>query len=246
MRKIFVSVVLALFVLTGQVNAFAAVEPDTELHGVIGGLYSLTCAAALNGETQPHINQLRKYFADVPNDWYNTVQLSTEKNAVWAGVAVGKFSSARKFLREHSAELGILDSPGGYAWLGGAYAWVKAADIVNGRLKPSGIIAARGKGRDSGLVFLSTNGQEFWWMGSPSFTPQAAKDIISRWGVKNAPELHRPSGVYSESVYESVRPSDVKKPGDMHVGRRKSSFDVRMDLGKDVIFDPFPNRVRRR
>lgn len=242
MRKIFVSVVLALFVLCG--NAFAEVEPDTELHDIIGGLYSLTCAAALNGETQPHINQLRKYFADVPNDWYSTVQLSTESNAVWAGVAVGKFSSARKFLREHSAELDILDSPGGYAWLGGAYAWMKAADIVNGKLKPSGIIASRGKGRDSGLVFLSTKGQESWWTASPSFTPQAAKDVISRWGVKNAPELHRPSGVHGQSVYESVKPSDVKKPGDMHVGRRKSSFDVRMDLGTDVIFDPMPNRVR--
>ena len=242
MRKIFVSVMLALFVLSG--NAFAGVDPDTEIHDVIGGLYSLACTVALNGETQPHINQLRKYFADVPNDWYSTVQLSSENNAVWAGVAVGKFSSARKFLREHSAELGILDSPGGYAWLGGAYAWVKAADIVNGKLKPSGVIAARGKGRDSGLVFLSTKGQDSWWMGSPSFTPQAAREVLSKWGVKNAPELHRPSGVHGVSVYESVKPSDVRKPGDMHVGRRKDSFDVRMDLGKDVIFDPFPNRVR--
>ena len=245
MRKIVVSIVLAVFVLFGQVNAFADVEPDTEIHDVLGGLYALTCAVAMNGETQPHINQLRKYFADVPNDWYNIVQLAIQNNAVWAGVAVGKFSSARKFLREHSAELGILDAPGGYAWLGGAYAWVKAADIVNGKLRPSGVIAARGKSPDSGVVFLSTNGQDSWWMASPAFTPQAAKEVISRCGVKKAPELHKPSGVH-QSVYESVKPSDVKKPGDMHVGRRKSSFDVRMDIGKDVIFDPFPNRVRRR
>ena len=243
MRKIFVSVVLALFVLSGNVTAFADVEPDTELHDVIGGLYALACAVALNDNTQPHINQLRKYFADVPNDWYSTVQLANQNNAVWAGVAVGKFSSARKFLREYSAELGILESPGGYAWLGGSYAWVKAADIVNGKLKPSGVIAARGKSPDSGVVFLSTKGQESWWMASPAFTPQAAKDIISKFGVKNAPELHKPSGIHT-SVYESVKPSDVSKPGDMHVGRRKSSFDVRMDIGTDVIFDPFPNRVR--
>ena len=243
MRKIFVSVLLGLVVLSG--NAFAEVEQDTEIHRVIGGLYSLSCAVVMNDNARPQISQLRKYFADVPNDWYNTVKITSESNAVWAGVAVGKYSSARKFLREHSEKLGILESPGGYAWLGGAYAWIKAADIVNGKLKPSGVIAAKGKGTDSGVVFLSTKSQKFWWTASPSFTPQAAKDVISSYGVKNAPELHKPSG-HHDSLYDSVKPYDVRKPDDIHVGKRRSSFDVEIGLGNDLIFDPMPNRVRNR
>ena len=238
MRKNFVSVVIALFVLSG--NAFAEVEQDTEIHRVIGGLYSLSCAVVMNGSAAPQISQLRKYFADVPNDWYNTVQLAVQNNSVWAGVSVGQYSTARRFLREHSEELGILEEPGGYAWLKGAYAWMKSADIVNGTLKPSGIIAAKGKGTDSGVIFLSTKGQEFWWMASPAFTNQAAKDIISKWGVKNVPELHKPSGLH-QNLYESVKPYDVRKPANMHVGTKRSSFDMGIDLGTDVIFNPIPN-----
>ena len=198
MRKVFVSAAVCL--LLAAASACANVEQDTELHRVIGGLYSLSCAVSLSGESQPGISQLRRYFSDVPNDWYTTAKVERAKGSLWVGVAVGKYSTARKFLREHSAELGIYDSPNGYEWLGGDFAWLKVSTLK----------AARGAGTDAGTVFLSAGGDS-WWVASPSFTIQAAKTVISKWGVKRAPELHRPSGV-SDSLYEAVKPSDVQKP----------------------------------
>ena len=231
MRKVFVSAAVCLLLMTA--SASASVEQDTELHRVLGGLYSLSCAVSLSGESQPGVNQLRRYFSDVPNDWYSTVQVAREKGTLWVGVSVGKYSTARKFLREHAAELGIYESPEGYEWLGGDFAWIKVSSLK----------AARGTGADSGTVFLSADGDS-WWMASPSFTVQAAKNIISKFGVKRAPELHRPSGL-RDNLYESVKPADVQKPKDMHVGRKRSGFDsFDIEVGKDVIFNPVPNRRR--
>lgn len=228
MRKVFVS--LMILCLAGC--AYGNVEADPEIHRVIGGLYSLACAVELNGNSEPQISQLRQYFSDVPNDWYSTVQVSRVNNAVWAGVSVGKMSTARQFLRRHAQELGICDSPEGYAWLGGEYAWLKVSGL-------SGLRAARGKGTDSGAVFLNVQGSESWWMSVPSFTNQAAKSVMSKHGVKNHPELHKPSGIHT-SIYESVKPSDVRKPADIHVGRKRSSFDKQIEIGRDVdlIFNP--------
>ena len=230
MRKVCASIILAVLCLSGC--AFGNVEPDPEIHRVIGGLYSLACAVELNGKSEPQVQHLRQYFSDVPNDWYSQVQISRVNNAVWAGVAVGKISTARQFLRTHAQELGICDSPEGYAWLGGDYAWLK----VSGN---SGLRAARGKGTDSGSVFLNVQGSDSWWMASPAFTNQAAKSVLAKHAAKNPPELHKPSGIHT-SIYESVKPSDVKKPGDMHVGRKRNSFDKEIELGRDVdlIFNP--------
>ena len=50
--------------------------------------------------------------------------------------------------------MGIKESPEGYAWLGGDYAWLKVSDV---KLK-----AARGTGQDSNLVFLSVDGESWW------------------------------------------------------------------------------------
>ena len=232
MRKIFVSVIIAVLFTSGC--ASAEVEQDTELHRVIGGLYSLVCAVDINGNPAPHINQLRQYFENVPDNWHNQVQLSRVNNAVWAGVNVGKYSSARKFLRANAQSMNIKESPEGYAWLGGDYAWLKVSDVK--------LRAARGTGQDSGLLFLSADGKS-WWMSQPVFSEEAAVEIMRRFGVKNAPELHQPAGVH-ETVYDKVKPADPQKPKDIHIGRKKSSFDMDIELGKDVIFDPIPNRHR--
>ncbi|MBQ7154237.1 MAG: hypothetical protein IJR85_01640 [Synergistaceae bacterium] len=235
MRKIFVSALLIVLAFT--LSAIAEVEPNAEIHRVIGGLYSLVCAVNLNGNTNPHINQLRQFFTGIPDDWHNEAQLTRSGGEIWAGVSVGKYSTARHYLRDNSAELGIAEEPEGYSWLGGGYAWLKASVIKD-------IKAARGTGKDSGTIFLSTDGVN-WWQAFPDFTREAAAEIMKRWGARRVPELHKPSGEKSESLYESVKPSDVQKPKNMHVGRRKSSFDMEIGLGRDVFIDPVPNRRRR-
>ena len=234
MRKVFVSVVMVVLVLVATANA--AVENDTELHRVVGGLYSLVGAVNINDNPKPHINQLRQYFENVPNNWNNQVQLSLVNNAVWAAINVDKYSSARKFLRTNAQNMGIKEAPEGYAWLGGDYAWLKVSDVK--------LTTAKGTGQDSGLLFMSADDGKTWWMSQPMFTDEAADEIMRRYGVKNAPELHRPSGIH-ESAYDSVKPSDPKKPKDIHIGTRKSSFDMGIELGTDVILNPIPNTRRR-
>ena len=233
MKKIFALVVIAVLCLAG--NSCAHVEQDVEIHKVLGSLYSLAASISLNGNNNPHINQLRQFFVNVPDDWHNQVQISRVHNSVWAGVAVGKYSTARRFLRSHAEELGITESPEGYTWLGGDFAWLNISGL--------NIKAAKGSGKDSELIFMSADGNS-WWLCNPDFTKETASEILRKFGTKNAPELQRPSGV-RESIYESVKPSNVSKPQNMHVGKKRDSFDVEIEVGKDVIFDPVPNRPRR-
>ena len=227
MRKVLVSTIIAVLLLSMSVRA--EVNPDLETHRVIGGLYSLACAIRLNGKTDPQITQLRQFFTDIPKD----SQLRTENGSVWVGVKVGELSTARRYLRTHAAELSIMEAPGGYAWMSGEYAWLKA----------DGLSLTAANGSDSDSVFLTTQGQDTWWLAHPDFTKQAARQVIAKFGVKDAPELHRPSGE-KQTLYESVKPSSVRIPDKMHVGtRRKNSMDI--ELGTDVIFSPIPNIQRR-
>ena len=234
MRKIFVSVIIAAMCFAG--NASAEVEQDVELHRVIGGLYSLVCAVNINDNPEPHINQLRQYFVNVPNNWNNQVQLSRVNKSVWAAVNVGKYSSARKYLRANAQTMGVAETPEGYAWLGGEDVWVKVSDVK--------LSAAKGTGQDSGLLFLSADGGATWWLTQPVFTDEAIREIMRRFGVKNAPELHMPSGV-QENMYDLLKPSEPVKPKEIRMGTKKNSFDMNIDLGKDVILNPIPNTRRR-
>ena len=229
MRKVFTASILAIFMFTA--NASAEVNPDTEIHRVMGGLYSLVSVIAVNGEAEPDIRTLRRYFADVPGEWLDNVRVERAGNDLWAGVSVGKYSTARKYLRSNSPELGITDSPAGSAWMGGDFAWVKAGVISGKKLIPSSLKAAQA----DGAVFFSTDGND-WWMSYPELSRKTAQGIMKLWGVKQ-PGLRKPQGV-SSSVYESVKPSEVRKPADIHTNRKHQfgeSYDI--DMG-DVIFRP--------
>lgn len=232
MRKI--SAVLVLFMLVSVSCASAKVNPDTEIHNVMGGLYSLVSAIALNGEAAPDIRALRKYFSDAPNGWLDTIRVERAGNDLWAGVSVGKFSSARKYLRSNAPHLGITDTPAGNAWMGGNFAWVKAGSVQGGKLIPSALKASQAEG----AIFFSAD-ENNWWLSHPSFTRQASQEILRRSGVKVS-GLRKPQGV-SQSIYESVKPADVRKPADMHTNRKHEfgeSYDI--DMG-DVIFRPVPS-----
>ena len=231
MRKLLLVIVLIVSISS---CAFADVEPDRELHRIIGGLYSLAAAVDLNGNVKPEIGQLRGYFVEAPE----SVQLSRVKNSIWAGIEVGKNSSVRNYLRSHAAKLGIFEAPEGPEWMSGRLACMKIADVVKGKIVPVKFSASEGDGE----IFFNADGQNSWWMATPDFTDQASQEILSKYGV-NQPNLHVPSKNERVSIYDSVRPSTVRTPEKMHVGRKKSSFDMDIELG-NVIFDPIPNRPR--
>lgn len=237
MRKIFTASILVILLSSGRVSA--DVNPDTEIHSVLGGLYSLVSALAVNGEPAPDIRALRKYFADAPRNWLDTVLVERVNGDIWAGVTVGKLSSARKYLRSNALKLGITDTPAGNAWMGGDFAWVKAGNVQGGKFTPSSLKAAKGSGIDSEVLFLSANGND-WWQSHPSFTRQASQEILRRFGGVKVSGLRKPQGV-SRSIYDSVRPSEVRKPADIHTNRKHEfgeSYDI--DMG-DVIFRPVPS-----
>ncbi|MBQ3346737.1 MAG: hypothetical protein IJG51_08435 [Synergistaceae bacterium] len=235
MRKILASSILVIFMLTSC--AFADVNPDTEIHKVMGGLYSLVSAIAVNGEAAPDIRALRRYFNDAPNGWLDTIRVERVGNDLWAGVTVGKYSTARKFLRSNAPKLGITDTPAGSAWMGGDFAWIKAGNISNGKFTPSPLKAAQSEG----AIFFSTEGQADWWQSYPSLSKKSAQEVMKLWGVKEA-GLHRPQGSEKRiSIYDEVRPSEVRKPDDMHTNRKHQfgeSYDIEMG---DVIFKPVPS-----
>lgn len=215
----------------------ADVNPDPEIHRVIGGLYSLVSALAMNGQSAPNFRILRNYFADTPNNWLDTIKVERVGNDLWAGVSVGKFSAARKYLRANSPELGITDKPAGDSWMSGDYAWLKAGSVNGVRLIPITLKAAKGSGNDSGIIFFSTDDSN-WWQSYPSLNEKSSQEILTLWGVE-AVGLHKPEGG-RHSIYDEVRPSAVSKPADIHTGRRREfgeSYDVNMG---DVIFNPIP------
>lgn len=243
MKKLFYSFILVLCLcscgICGEINS------DMETHKIIGGLYSLSAAIDMNGSINPELNDLQKFFINVPDDWKENVKISLGKNSIWTGIAIGKYSNSRHFLRANAQELGITEAPDGYEWTGGEYVWLKAADIVNGKLKPVTLYASRGAGEDSKLLFFASNNKSFWWRADPEFNAQAFRDILNKWGVNNATELHIPSEKNQRtSIYESVKPSAVGRPQKMHVGTARSSFDMEIDMG-DVIFKPIPNTRMR-
>ncbi len=242
MRKVF-CVFCLIFILAS--SSFADVNPDPEVHRIIGGLYSLVASACLNDNINPHINNMFSFFKDIPENWQNNAKVVRVNSSIWVGLDVDQYSTARPFLRENAEALNITESPEGYAWIGGDEAWMKAGNIYDGKIHPIAIKAAKGSGNDSNVIFLSTKEQDSWWMMNPTPKTDTAREILSLWGVNQAPELHKPEG-NRVSIYESVKPSDViKKPAGIHIATRRNKLDMSMNIG-DVVFTPVPQLRRDR
>lgn len=248
MRKIFLLILSLALIFSCSAYAGPVVENDTELHRIIGGLYTLASAVELNANPKPDINSLVRFFERIPPGWQKEVEIKTDKDkkAIWVGISAGKDAEARNYLRSHSKELKIFEKPEGDIWLGGNFAWIKAAEIAKKKIKPVDFSAAQSDGR----IFFNVPGTDTWWTARPAFTSRAVKDTLESHGIENAPELHAPQADEARenssamtSIYDEVRPSSVRVPDEMRMSRKKNSFDMSVEVG-DVIFNPIPN-VRR-
>ena len=241
MRKIFLSFLILIFISSASV-LFADVDLDAENHKIIGGLYSLAAAVELNAKTNPDVNSLVRFFEKIPAGWQNEIKIQHDKKSIWVGIVVGQHSSARRYLREHSQELGIFESPNGAAWLGSEFAWLKAADIAKKKLNPVKFSVAD----SDSTIFFNVNNSDSWWAAWPNFNSRAIKEILAKHGTDNHPELAAPKVQEAPrvSIYDEVRPASVRIPDKMHMGTKKSSFDMSMEVG-DVIFNPIPNVPRQ-
>ncbi len=239
MRKVLAVFTLLILVLTASSSSSAVnINPDTDIHMAVGGLYSLISALSLHSKPVDKPESLRKYFADVPLEWPGNIKIERVKNDVWAAVSITKYPTAKTFLRSHSEELGIADSAGGKSWVSGDFAWIKAGTITNGKFTAAALQASLGSGNDSSFLFLRKDGRDSWWLANPQLSRKASDSVMKRWGVKQD-GLHRPSGI-AVSIYDSVRPSAVRKPAEMNTKREKSFSDnFEQEMG-DVIFKPVP------
>ncbi len=243
MRKLFAVVVLCVS-FAGAAFGFE-MESNPEVHKIIGGLYALGSAVSLHNSTKPSVEQIARYFRNAPYDgksWNECVKISREKNSIWLGLLVDKFSNARSYLRTNADNLKLKDSPNGRAWLSGDFIWLKVAEISGKDLKPVRIDSCLGSGDDSEIVFLSVNGDS-WWQANPEFTSQASRNVIKNFGVANAPELHAPKNNLV-SIYDEVKPSSVRVPDEIHMRREKTFGDQYETHIGDVNFSPIPNVPR--
>lgn len=242
MKKFIVSILILILISSAS---FAAEDDLTnaENHKIIGGLYSLAAAVELNAKTNPDINSLVRFFEKIPAGWQKEVKIESDKKSIWVGIAVNQYSSARRFLRENSQNLGILDAPNGSAWLGGEFAWLKAGEIVKKKFNPVKFSAAE----QDGIIFFNADKTDLWFSAWPNFNSRSRKEILEKHGTENHPVLTAPK-VQEEgrvSIYDQVKPSSVRIPDKMHMGTQKNSFDMSMEVG-DVIFNPIPNTQRNR
>ena len=241
MRKIFLS--FLIFILASSSLFADELDSDAENHKIIGGLYSLAAAVELHAKTNPDVNSLVRFFERIPAGWQNEVKIETDKNkkSIWVGISVAKSSNARRYLRSNAKKLRILESPGGETWLSGEFAWLKAADVVKKKLQPIEFSAAE----SDGIIFFNAN-SESWFAAWPNFNSSSIRKILEEHGPENHTELVAPKNQDSKrvSIYDEVRPSSVRVPDEMHVGTKKSSFDMSMEVG-DVIINPIPNVHRQ-
>lgn len=243
MKKIFLSILILIF---STQALYAEVNSDAENHKIIGGLYTLAAAVELNAKTNPDINSLVRFFERIPAGWQNEVKIERgrDKKSIWVGIAVNQYSTARSYLRAHAQELGILESPEGSDWLGGDFAWLKAADVAKKKLKSVNFSATEG----DGTIFFNAPNSDSWWAAWPNFNSGSKKKILEAHGLKNenVPELVAPKiegNASRTSIYDDVKPASVRVPDKMYMGTKKNSFDMSVNVG-DVIFNPIPN-VRR-
>ena len=240
MKKIFLSFLFLILISSASFaqNDFNLDgESDAENHKIIGGLYSLAAAVELNEKINPDVNSLVRFFERIPPGWQNEIKIERDKKSIWVGISVAG-SSAQRYLRSNAKKLGILENPGGQAWLGGEFAWIKAADIAKKKLKPVEFSAAE----TDGIIFFGADDSSSFFASWPNFNAASIKKILAAHGTKNHQELKAPKVQENQrvSIYDEVRPSSVRVPDEMHVGTKKSSFDMSMEVG-DVIINPIPN-----
>ena len=217
------------------------VEPDVEVHRVVGALYALSVAMNLyyaESEAIPSPEQLGRYFRrdTLPAGWPESVHIASFDGAWWVGVAVDPYSPARKFLRANAPELSILDAPGGAPWMGASFAWMKASGAGKGSASPAAEVT-EGSGEDRNELFFRTPGTDRYWWSPLRFSASVRDSVLKRWGhAAEGAALAVPQE--RAAAKEEFRASPVGLPEEFGVSSDREPGSS-VELG-DVIFNPIP------
>ena len=222
------------------------VEPDVEVHRVVGALYALSAAMNLyhaESEAIPSPEQLGRYFRrdTLPGGWPESVHVASFGGAWWVGVAVDPYSPARRFLRANAPELSILDAPGGAPWMGASFAWMEAlrmgaSGAGKGSASPA-VEVAEGSGEDRNELFFRTPGTDRYWWSPLRFSDSARASVLKRWGrAVEGSALTVPRE--RAAVKEEFRATPVGLPEEFGVSSDQEPGSS-VEMG-DVIFNPIP------
>ena len=222
------------------------VEPDVEVHRVVGALYALSAAMNLyhaESEAIPSPEQLGRYFRrdTLPGGWPESVHVASFGGAWWVGVAVDPYSPARRFLRANAPELSILDAPGGAPWMGASFAWMEAlrmgaSGAGKGSASPA-VEVAEGSGEDRNELFFRTPGTDRYWWSPLRFSASARDSVLKRWGrAADGSALTVPQE--RAAAKEEFHASPVGLPEEFGVSSDQEPGSS-LEMG-DVIFNPIP------
>ena len=244
-----VSTLLACVVLVCAGPAYAVViEPDPDLHLVMGDLYAISVAMRLfYDDTQktrcPIPDELSHYLQNqLPDNWSSDYRTAAIQGDWWVARKVPEFSTARKFLRENASLLGLYEQDCQSAWLGGAFVWMSAVPF-NGKAKSVPVPgkpvfrAAQGEGDDRQHLFFNSPGTDYYWKSSLIYTTEAHAETLKKFGADAKGPFVTPS--QPSRAPETLSASPVETPPDFTLSGEGGEYDVSVG---DVIFSPIPRR----
>jgi hypothetical protein len=228
-------VALAVFfsVIHAGLAGATVIEPDPELHGVLGDMYALATAMRLHhdagGRRLPGLDELARYLRNpLPDGWPANYRIAEIRGGWWIGRRVSEFSTARRFLRNNAFSLGLYEQEGQNIWLGGPFVWMDASPFGENIMR---IKVARGD--DNDYIFFNSPETAYYWRGELALTAEAAAGALEKFATDSG----GPFIIPPPSASEPLRASPVELPPDFTVGRDE---DEMLFLPGSMITLPLP------
>lgn len=232
-KKKFFKAIIALLVCIAVIYAEPAgavvIEPDPDLHSVMGDLHALAVAMRLYHDSTrrtqpPGLEELARYLRrPLPDGWPADYRTATVRGGWWVGRRVPDFSTARRFLRNNALSLGLYEQEGQSAWLGGAFVWMNAVPFnANAFL----IRVAQGEGDDRHYLFFNLPDTEYYWRSGLTYTAEARAEALRRFGSNATGPFVIPAAPPSAQI--TVRASPVELPPDFTVSADEEEIDMRL------------------
>ena len=233
-------IVAALFAFIAVIHAGPAgaviIEPNPDLHSVMGDLHALVVAMRLYHDdtrrTQlPGLEELARYLRKpLPGGWPSDYRTAELRCGWWVGRRVPEFSTARRFLRDNALLLNLYEHENQSTWMGGAFVWMNALSFDR-NTKP--IKVAQGEGNDKNYLFFNSPGTDFYWRSELIYTAEAHAEALKKFGTVAERPLMVPTAPPSA---QELRASPVELPPDFTVGADEDEIDMRIG---NINVNPF-------
>jgi len=240
--KIVIALLICLAVAIPTAGA-VIIEPDTDLHGVMGDLYALSIVMRLYYDdvrkTQnPTLDELVHYLrSPLPGGWPADYRTAMIRGGWWVGRRVPEFSTARRFLRANALSLGLYEEDGQSAWLGGSFVWVNAVSFDESS-GPGQAVFRVAQEEDGQHLFFNSPGTDYYWRSGLLYADRVHARVLQELGTDAKGPFVMPPPLIRAS--ETLSASPVELPPDFTVGGDdEESMDARIG---DVIFNPIPRQ----